>query len=344
MSLTNISAFVSGVRDKIEAARAANKLRAMDKKDVRDLIATNISFHESVVSILSAGDVATKAKPNATVNQIWNKLREEVTPKLAKSNTVAKDVLKVYQKQLRAKAAQAEAKSFLLSLLQANQFLIEIMQEIDKKFDTVVDTESITLYNVRFSYIATLGIIKQSELVGNFTAYLITYLINVNRGTENNIPKYRLVYLMSHVNEVAEIVSELLGRNGKYSFVDDIVQLRKRFQDIEFNSATNIRGFDGSLLSIPGTLLNWIYNLIPLIGSLFTGLIDDFDEWKLNKYEEKKEMKEWMQQHVAMLRMDLDGVDKTSPEYIRLTKVIEAYDAKITEYDKEILKFEEENG
>lgn len=55
-------------------------------------------------------------------------------------------------------------------------------------------------------------------------------------------------------------------------------------------------------------------------------------------------MRAWMQQHVAMLRMDLEQMDPTSPEYIRLQKVIESYDAEITDYDKKIAKYEEENS
>ena len=43
-----------------------------------------------------------------------------------------------------------------------------------------------------------------------------------------------------------------------------------------------------------------------------------------------------------MLKMELEGVDKTSPEYIKTSKIIEAYDSKISDYDKKINEFEEQ--
>ena len=43
-----------------------------------------------------------------------------------------------------------------------------------------------------------------------------------------------------------------------------------------------------------------------------------------------------------MLKMELAGVDKTSPEYIKTSKIIEAYDNNITDYDKKINEFEEQ--
>lgn len=39
--------------------------------------------------------------------------------------------------------------------------------------------------------------------------------------------------------------------------------------------------------------------------------------------------------------MDLMNADKSSKEYAKLEKVIEAYDEKITEYDEKIKEFEE---
>ena len=82
-------------------------------------------------------------------------------------------------------------------------------------------------------------------------------------------------------------------------------------------------------------LFKWVPKLIydPLIA---------FDDFKRHKYEKQKEEKAWLEQHVAMLKMELDGVDKTSPEYIKISKIIEAYDSKISDYDKKINEFEEQ--
>ena len=50
-----------------------------------------------------------------------------------------------------------------------------------------------------------------------------------------------------------------------------------------------------------------------------------------------------MEQHVSLLQMDLNNMDPTSPEYQRTVSIINAYDAKITEYDEKIIEFEQED-
>jgi hypothetical protein len=50
---------------------------------------------------------------------------------------------------------------------------------------------------------------------------------------------------------------------------------------------------------------------------------------------------QWMEQHVALLRMDMMDTDPNDPKYQKLVKVIEAYDNKISDYDRKIKSYEE---
>jgi hypothetical protein len=312
---------ISKVQAKLELAEASRKLKNLKKEDLLEIVDTNIEFHKYVSGVFKNSGIQ------------WDELGR--TARANKDPVVTK-----YQKGLKSKAAQAEQKRFLMSLAIANETMAEIMGEIKRKFDTIIEDETIDIYNVRVSYLATLGIIDNSEKLGNFSSYMLTYVTRMKVGElESVLPRYRLVYLETYNDAVVKIVNDMLNTTGKYSFVDDITALRRKFQDIVFGQAGTAAAM-GSVLSIPLNIINWVYNIIPAIASMFTGLLDDWDDYRLSNYERKKEIKSWMEQHVALLRMDADNLDKTSPEYIRLAKIIESYDNKIADYDKEILSFE----
>ena len=141
----------------------------------------------------------------------------------------------------------------------------------------------------------------------------------------------------------------MLNGSKRYDIVEGIKTLRNKFSDIELNSETNLRHLLDNGTSIVEDIGSIVGKIGSAVGALFTWvpkLIYDplvaFDDFKRHKYEKQKEEKAWLEQHVAMLKMELEGVDKTSPEYIKTSKIIEAYDSKISDYDKKINEFEEQ--
>ena len=134
-----------------------------------------------------------------------------------------------------------------------------------------------------------------------------------------------------------------MSNSNKYNIVESIKTLRNRFEDIELNSETNMRHFNiDAFMSMSALVFNGIKALFKWVPKLIYDPLIAFDDFKRHKYEKQKEEKAWLEQHVAMLKMELDGVDKTSPEYIKTSKIIEAYDSKISDYDKKINEFEEQ--
>ena len=317
--------------DGIKKANDKNIKNVIKKDDLRDLLSTTLASVQTSVDILSGE------------KELWNKTATFCMNYLPKSSSPARDVVKNYLKQLKGKASLAESKGFLLSLLQADMLQLELLNEASNKFNTLIQDDSITLYNTRVSIYFFIYYLQQAELLSNFTNYLVTFIVQAIRHHENDIPKYRIVYLTDHVESVAGIVSDILSNSNKYNIVESIKTLRNRFEDIELNSETNLRYFNiDAFVSMSALVFNGIKALFKWVPKLIYDPLIAFDDFKRHKYEKQKEEKAWLEQHVAMLKMELDGVDKTSPEYIKTSKIIEAYDSKISDYDKKINEFEEQ--
>lgn len=316
--------------DGIKKANDKNIKNVIKKDDLRDLLSTTLASVQTSVDILSGE------------KELWNRTATFCMNYLSKSPSPARDVVKNYLKQLKGKASLAESKGFLLSLLQADMLQLELLNEASNKFNTLIQDDSITLYNTRVSIYLFIYYLQQAELLSNFTNYLVTFIVQAIRHHENDIPKYRIVYLTDHVEAVAGIVSDILNNSNKYNIVESIKTLRNRFEDIELNSETNMRRLDIDVLSMSNLLVGGIKALFKWVPKLIYDPLIAFDDYKRHKYEKQKEEKAWLEQHVAMLKMELDGVDKTSPEYIKTSKIIEAYDSKISDYDKKINEFEEQ--
>ena len=328
---TEIINLIEDALDGIKKANDKNIKNVMKKDDLRDLLSTTLASVQTSVDILSGE------------KELWNKTATFCMNYLPKSSSPAKDVVKNYLKQLKGKAAVAESKGFLLSLLQADMLQLELLNEASNKFNTLIQDDSITLYNTRVSIYLFIYYLQQAELLSNFTNYLVTFIVQAIRHHENDIPKYRIVYLTDHVDAVAGIVSDILSNSNKYSIVESIKTLRNRFEDIELNSETNMRRVNiDALMSMSTLVFDGIKALFKWVPKLIYDPLIAFDDYKRHKYEKQKEEKAWLEQHVAMLKMELEGVDKTSPEYIKTSKIIEAYDSKISDYDKKINEFEEQ--
>ena len=328
---TEIINLIEDALDGIKKANDKNIKNVIKKDDLRDLLSTTLASVQTSVDILSGE------------KELWNKTATFCMNYLPKSSSPARDVVKNYLKQLKGKASLAESKGFLLSLLQADMLQLELLNEASNKFNTLIQDDSITLYNTRVSIYLFIYYLQQAELLSNFTNYLVTFIVQAIRHHENDIPKYRIVYLTDHVDAVAGIVSDILSNSNKYNIVESIKTLRNRFEDIELNSETNMRHFNiDAFMSMSALVFNGIKALFKWVPKLIYDPLIAFDDFKRHKYEKQKEEKAWLEQHVAMLKMELDGVDKTSPEYIKISKIIEAYDSKISDYDKKINEFEEQ--
>ena len=136
---TEIINLIEDALDGIKKANDKNIKNVIKKDDLRDLLSTTLASVQTSVDILSGE------------KELWDKTATFCMNYLPKSSSPAKDVVKNYLKQLKGKAAVAESKGFLLSLLQADMLQLELLNEASNQFNTLIQDDSITLYNTRVS-------------------------------------------------------------------------------------------------------------------------------------------------------------------------------------------------
>lgn len=314
----------------IKITKDTIKIRSIDKKDLQDYFHNNITSHNILIN----------AMDNFSDKEINNWFRDQVRPSMKKSPSSAKNVYDELVKSYRGKAANDERARIMGALLEANRDMLKIMQEISTKLDKLVDEEAITIWNIRMSYVAILGIMRQSDMLCRFTTYLYSYMIRLSSQTDRSIPRYREAYLCDHVQKVAYLVTQIRDKKGPYTFLHEVDTLRRKNADLVLG-ATGSFNF-GNFAVMSNYSISFLDNIITALSCLniFGAAIDAWDDYQFAKYEKNKEMKEWLENHTALLRMDMEDMDKTSPEYQRLVTIVKTYDEKIAEYDRDIQEFE----
>lgn len=328
----NVSSIFGALGDALgRIVKDTVKLRSLKKEDLQNLLNENIRTHERLADLMLVGD--------ARELNMW--IKNKVNPALhqIKDNNV-RDIYLNFVKQLRGKAASEERTRALGALQKANAAYAKVLQEISNNIDKLMEEESVDVFHIRVTHVAALGIIRQSDMVCNYSVYLYTLMTRAAAHEAAGIPKYRSVYLREKLETVTSCVSDILDKKGIYTFLNDVKTLRSRSADV-------VLGASGSFDFRPGNLASfYMPNFLDTLASalsclnIFRAAMDAWDDYQLAKYERNKEMKEWLESHVALLRMDLADMDQTSPEYIQMTNIIQAYDDKIADYDRDILAFE----
>ena len=307
------------------------QMQSLRKDDVIDILEQNINMHKINFDAL-----------NNMSNQEMNAWLIKVTNALNNTSSKSRDVYDTYCKGLSSAASALERKCFLGSLKTINKDIIPIIEEILKNIDSFMENDKVELYETRMSQLAVLGICKDSTRIATFTQYLYTYLIRVTNDTAGDIPRYREEYMLDNVNKVSTIVSNFVDRKGYYNFNQDITKIKRQNADLilgangkfSFNQYTNsVRGF------YTPDILDSIRSALSCL-NFYDHIMNFIDDYKLERNQRNKEMKAWLETHVAMLRMELEEKDKASKEYAKLENIIKAYDTKITEYDEAIQAFE----
>lgn len=330
MNVTDMFGAVSSVLGQM--VKDTIKLRSLRKEDLQTLMNENIKLHQQIANVMAYGEARDIEK--------W--MRERVKPTLAKNTTGFKDLYTNFVKQLRGKASSEESKHPMGALAKANEDFAKILTEIVSNIDQLMEEEAVDVFNVRITHIAALGIIRQSDIICNFSVYFYQAMVKAASHELSTIPGYRVKYLNDNMSNAATYTNNILDKKGPYTFLQEVRTVRSRAGDV-------VLGATGIFSLMPVQTLNfYMPNFIEMVLSalsylnIFRIAMDAWDDYCIAKYQRNKETKEWLEAHVALLRMELNEMDPTSPEYIKTQNIIQAYDDKIADYDKEIMSFEQD--
>lgn len=318
------SALINHTKDKAQ-------MQSLRKDDVITILKQNIEMHKANAETLAVMSA-----------QEMNSWMLKVTQALNDTPGKSRDVYDRYNKGLSSSASALERKCFLSSLKVINADIIPVLNEILKNIDSFMENDKVELYETKMSQLAILGICRDSTRIATFTQYLYTYLIRVTSDTYDDIPRYREEYMLDNVDRVSKIVSNFCDHKGYYNFNKDMTKIRRQNADLILgaNGKFSFNQYLGSVRNFyTADILDSIMSALSCL-NLYDHVMNFIDDYKLERNSRNKETKEWLETHVAVLRMELAEKDKSSKEYAKLENIIKAYDAKITEYDEAIQTFE----
>ena len=274
----------------------------------------------------------------------FNDLQVNYLNRVGDKKIPTREVVAMYRAKLRGKSLNIERGHFLKALIHANTRLAKELANIRKNLDLFITDDTLTLEECKISDLSLLGLLKQSDILSHWSCYLWHHMCMVVTNTAVMVPRYRLTHLEKYAHMVIELVNDICDEKLPANFVEETKKLRKGLADANMYTSdskvnmtvgamgggSNLKGFFGSL----GVLIN--------ILNIFRWPVELWDEYLYRKNLENVELKNWMEQHVALLRLELMRVSPDDPKYYKLQKTIEAYDNKITEYAEKIAKYEEE--
>lgn len=328
-----MSTFSKLAENLVNLTKDAIKTRSIPVDDLRTVIKENIETHK---------------KLHQYINSLNPKEYKDIYPRystaMKSSKLVSQNVYQEYTKHLLGKAKSNEDKFFLNSLAEANDTFVGILTDIGKNLNTLIEDRVINVKNVRMTAISVLGILRQSNILAMFTKFMFAQVSAALTDKVSEIPQYRSKYLMEHVDKVSNIVSQVSNKTGAYMFLQEAKELKNKNADLVLGVNPNGMSFL-NLLNNNNYTKGFLDNINTLLSvlNIFRWTQEKWDDYLDECHRANKETLSWMESHVAILRMELNNIDRNDPKYQQMQKIIEAYDMRIAEYDRKIKDYEEGN-
>jgi hypothetical protein len=300
--------------------------RSFDKKDMVQWINLNINNHNNFLNSIGNLDADVL-------------LQTQETYKNRNLKGAAFQIPVKYINDLNNRALEYERIKPYGSIIHTNKMLVKCLESVLENIDEVMDVEKVTIYNTSISIGSFVGLLKQSEIYGQYSQYLWSVIVKVCIKAEFQIPTYRLQILNNYYKLFKKITNDVCNMSNNYDFLKDLRIIKKRGNNFKLynpampisNIISNLSDYSNMTIDALKLFPSWI-NIFELIGEAWT----DYQHYRMLK---AKDNKEWLEAHVALLKMELFNKDPNSPEYIKLEKIISSYEKRITNYDEKIHKY-----
>lgn len=302
----------------------------------KDQIAEVIRFQMETLKTL---DMSFSAFDKASLSKLMEKYQGLQFNKNHKYD-ISKYVMS-FKVQMHGKAAATEKIHPFSAHANTSRFFMKLLQEINKNLDELFPTESITLFECKISNVMLLGILREIDIFCRCATVHWTHFIDACTTGETIPLGYQAEYFVKNFDKYAEIINDVHEKEHNYSFMKDVGDLKQKNADMVLYA--NQQSFLNFLNpnSLGKNAMQYVKYGIFGFG-IFTWIMSLWDDWRHIQYLRNKDFKEWMENRVALLRMELANTNPNSPEYIRLVNIIKSYDAKIADYDRKLANYEKE--
>jgi hypothetical protein len=313
----------------VNSVKNSAKMNSLSKADIIDILELNIESHTIMKTAIK--DLTPTQWRNILIK--YNKNIE------AYQKFPSKKVISELPKGLRDEARKANDEKPFSAYYKTTDMFIKIQKDILKHIDTIMEQKEANIFNVRISFVALLGILRQSELYGTYLSYLFDQLMTVAGNDQViNIPGYRPKYLIDHYKEFIEITNLICNKKGRYSFLTEMENMKRKNANLVLYSNGQPASVFAKASDYTKSTVSYIVHGLYVL-NIFLWIGESIEDYKHSRYLRNQNLKQWMESHVANLRLELSDMDPDSKEAIRLQKIIQAYDVKISEYDRKINEY-----
>ena len=305
------------------------KFKSLTKEDLISKIYNCNKRHSIVVSNMSSLNKDEMTK-------IFLKVNREQDKKLF-------EFVNNFRTKIVGNALRLEQDYYLQSVKEVNKGFVKILDNILNNIDKIMETEEISLFNSRLSMYSLMGLLKQSEIIGTYSQFLFGLVTELYINNSADIPKYRTIYLAANVDIFSKSLNDICNSKGTYNFLKDLSIIRQKGVDYKINPTDEtatvlsvIRGIDYS------NQIGISLSLFSIFSDMWSFIGERCVRYRSMKTERLEVTKDWLENRVALIKLDMSKTPVKSSEFIRLEKITNKYDDMISKLDRKISNYYEE--
>jgi len=314
-------------------------LGSLFKSDLKLKSINKESFYEYLVLLKTENQILGTCLSNWETKQI-DLLTRRVQELVGKKSNKAATVYKQFRGKLTKKAADLESTAVFGSILYVSKEFDEILADIEDNIDNLFQNKNITIANTRVSHLVVFGAIRDFREFVKFGRALFGAITTELSGELGSTAKFRMNAISDHQG-VVNTINRVCRGEGACSYLPAINKLSQSGSDLLLMSGNKsfftdflpARAFTktSAALAISG-----IYSL-----NLFRFIGEAWNLYQAKKGRLRELDRDWMESRVALIKLDLMGVDHNDPQYLKLIKIIDNYEGMINKLNQEIAKLED---
>ena len=278
-----------------------------------------------------------------SINRFAEPEREAIANRIFEfSNAKGNHACEIYTSMAR-EVGRDDLRFAFNSILTTGSAFAVILKDISDSTNEIFSENTMTIHNTKLSHLTVFGMVAEANIFTDYAVYLFD-CCSAEIVTHRAIPElgrikpYKMKYLDDHYEHMVYMLKNYINPR---IYLEDIKHLRKSQYDIQL--VNNNQKFNGGFLqsSKMGTSRNFISSMA---FNPFYWLGEQYNLYKQARYMKQSKEKEYLESHVALLRMELAGVDPNTDEYRKRTKTIQAYDNMIAQLDQKMADYMNDNG
>lgn len=272
------------------------------------------------------------AQLEKTYQLVKTKLQRD--PIILKSIYHAEDFILSIDKTLKGKARSL---GFFKSVNLVSKSMTSLLDKLEAMIPMLLaNKEGVVINDMQISHTLFFGMLEAVNIFSTVNSYLLvlfSHILTANSANNQGVARYIVEYILKNQEAYFNLIDQFCNGNGD-QLINKINNLKR--QGLDFKLSTNneiIRRIapEPLTLTLIGIFATFAL-IIPFLGDAYIQVRHIVFEWN-------KTNKNWLESHVANIRMTLEETDPNDPEYIKLQNIIKYYDDEIAKLDKRLQKY-----